>query len=108
MTRVIIALAALLLLAAPVGADFWSDLWTDLDPDAVIVTEPLGSADALSGVSKQLGSIKGHRLWLDLYQPLEKWGLGGSADIVPGRAASFSGGYARGEWFLGISLHADL
>jgi len=88
--RTIIVLAALLL-AAPLAAD---DLGALLDPDAALIAQEWGGAQ-LTAVSWQVAEAGGHRLWADLLQPMSRWGVGLSIDLVPGRAVCFGGGYQR-------------
>jgi len=102
MRVMLVGLFVVLLSVPAVG----QDLGSMLDPDAVVVAEPLDGQDSLSGASWEVASVYGHRLWVDLFRPLESWGGGMSADLAPGKAACVGGGYVDG-WTVYVGAHID-
>ena len=89
--RLLIALAALALIAAPAGAFDWEAL----APDAALVAHT-GAGETVDGAAWQVGAVAGHRAWADLIDPRGTWGLGLSADLSPGGAACAGVGWRSG------------
>jgi hypothetical protein len=97
----VLVVVLLLLPAAPPAPA--QDLAT-LEPDAALIAHGLNGAGSLTGAGWRVAEVYGHRLWVDVLEPTETWGLGVSADLSPGRAACLGCGYWRG-WLGYVGVH---
>ncbi len=99
MRMTVIAVALVALIAAPAAALDWPDL----TPDAGLLAHT-GAGDTIDGAAWNVATVGGHRLWADLLDPRGTWGIGASADVTPGGAACFGGGYRDG-WLIYYGVH---
>jgi len=100
-------LIALLLLA--VAPTFAQDWLTDAAPDAALWAQTIDAdSRGLEGLSWTVATVAGHRGWLDVLKPLDRLGVGLSADVRPGGPLCVGGGYqADAGWVGYVGVHAS-
>jgi hypothetical protein len=101
----LLAVTALLLLGPAVAhAEDWLSVVT---PDAGLYAQTIGAdSRGVEGVSFVLGQVAGHRGWLDVLKPLDRVGVGVSADLRPGGLLCLGGGYQADTGWLGyVGVH---
>lgn len=102
----VLVVVLLLLPAAPPAPA--QDLAT-LEPDAALWAQTIdASSRGLEGLSWTVATVAGHRGWLDLLKPLDRLGIGLSADVRPGGPLCVGGGYqADAGWVGYVGVHAS-
>lgn len=101
----LLAVTVLLLIGPAVAhAQDWLSVVT---PDAGLYAQTIGAdSRGVEGVSFILGTVAEHRGWLDVLKPLDRVGVGLSADLRPGGPLCLGGGYqADAGWIGYVGVH---